>query len=113
MRRPEVVRALLEDYRAGLTVDFADELADRVAGRGVDPPLLVLWSLRDDLERLVGDPLTIWRTWARDVRGHGIDCGHHMAEEAPDQLTDALVSFFGGRNATTYPSPSTAPPTPT
>ena len=31
-RNPAVVRAMLEDYRAGLTVDRADEEADRAAG---------------------------------------------------------------------------------
>jgi haloacetate dehalogenase len=94
VRRPEVVRAMLEDYRAGLTVDLADERADRAAGRVIEPPLLVLWSLRDDLEQLMGDPLTIWKDWARHVRGRGIDSGHHMAEEAPAELADELATFF-------------------
>ncbi|WP_245651414.1 alpha/beta hydrolase [Streptosporangium amethystogenes] len=32
MRNPEVVRAMLEDYRAGLTIDRRHEEADRAAG---------------------------------------------------------------------------------
>jgi len=91
---PEVVRAMLEDYRAGLTIDAEHERADRAAGRMLAMPALVLWSLRDDLEQLHGDPLAIWRAWADDVRGHGIDSGHHMAEEAPAALADALAGFF-------------------
>jgi haloacetate dehalogenase len=94
VRNPEVVRAMLEDYRAGLTVDRRDEEADRAAGRRVAVPLLVLWSTRDDLEDLHGDPLPIWRGWADDVRGHGIDSGHHMAEEAPGPLAESLADFF-------------------
>lgn len=94
-RDPRVVRAMLEDYRAGLSVDLRHEEADRAAGRRVEPPLLVLWSRRDDLEDLYGDPLAIWRAWADDVRGHGIDSGHHMAEEAPEALAAALGDFFG------------------
>lgn len=94
-RDPAVVRAMLEDYRAGLTVDRAAEETDRAAGRRVGCPLLVLWSLRDDLEDLHGDPRTIWADWADDVRGHGIDSGHHMAEEAPVELAAALADFFG------------------
>ena len=93
-RDPAVVRAMLEDYRAGLTVDAEDERADRNAGRMLRMPVQVLWSLQDDLEELVGDPLAIWKCWATDVRGHGIVSGHHMAEEAPTQLADALVSFM-------------------
>ncbi|GGX84926.1 alpha/beta hydrolase [Streptomyces minutiscleroticus] len=96
-RNPEVVRAMLEDYRAGLTVDARHERADRAAGRRVGCPALVLWSLRDDLEDLYGDPVRIWRDWAGDVRGHGIDCGHHAAEEAPEAVAASLGSFFAGR----------------
>jgi len=94
IRNPEVVRAMLEDYRAGLTVDRQHEEADRAAGRRLEMPLLVLWSTRDDLEDLYGDPVTIWDAWAGDVRGHGIDSGHHMAEEAPQALAASLGDFF-------------------
>ncbi len=93
-RRPEVVRAMLEDYRAGLSIDRFHEEADRAAGVRIGCPALVLWSLRDDLEDLYGDPLRIWRDWAPDVRGHGIDSGHHVAEEAPDALAADLAGFF-------------------
>jgi haloacetate dehalogenase len=96
---PVVVRGMLADYRAGLGVDRADEVADRAAGRRVTCPLLVLWSRFDDLEYLYGDPLAVWQPWADDVRGHGLDSGHHMAEEAPDALTAALVAFFSGPSA--------------
>ena len=95
VRDPEVVRAMLEDYRAGLTVDRRQEEADRAAGRRVECPVLVLWALRDDLEELHGDPRDIWANWAVDVRGHGIDSGHHMAEEAPADVAAALAAFFG------------------
>ncbi len=94
IRDPAVVRGMLEDYRAGLTVDADHERADRAAGRRVEQPLLVLWSLRDDLEDLYGDPLAIWSAWADDVTGHGIDSGHHVAEEAPEELARALSDFL-------------------
>ena len=94
VRNPEVVRAMLEDYRAGLTIDRQHEEADRAAGRRIEVPLLVLWSKRDDLEDLYGDPLEIWAGWASDARGHSIDSGHHMAEEAPEALAAALGDFF-------------------
>jgi haloacetate dehalogenase len=53
-----------------------------------------LWSLRDDLEEQHGDPVEIWRGWADDVRGHGIESGHHVAEEAPEELAAALTEFL-------------------
>jgi haloacetate dehalogenase len=37
LRDPAVVRAMLEDYRAGLTVDYRDESADRSRMRGWRP----------------------------------------------------------------------------
>jgi haloacetate dehalogenase len=96
---PVVVRAMLEDYRAGLTVDRADEQADRDAGRRIGCPVLVGWSTRDDIEALYGDPTAIWRDWAEDVRGVRIESGHHMAEEAPGQLAAALIDFFASSPA--------------
>ncbi|MEU9189408.1 alpha/beta hydrolase [Streptomyces sp. NPDC048484] len=95
-RNPDVVRAMLEDYRAGLTVDRRDEETDRAAGKRIECPALALWSLRDDLEDLYGDPLKIWADWAPGIRGHGIDSGHHMAEQAPEVLATALGDFFSG-----------------
>ncbi|MEU4387997.1 alpha/beta hydrolase [Promicromonospora sp. NPDC023805] len=92
--RPEVVVAMLEDYRAGLTVDRAHEEADRAAGRRITAPLRVLWSLQDDIEDLYGDPLVIWREWADDVDGFGINSGHHVAEENPEDLAQALAGHF-------------------
>jgi haloacetate dehalogenase len=93
-RRPEVVLGMLEDYRAGLTVDRMDEEADRESGRLIRCPTLVLWSLDDDMEDLYGDPRRIWRDWATDVRGAGIRAGHHVAEEAPEELATSLTSFL-------------------
>ena len=70
------------------------DAADRRAGRRVRCPVRVLWSLRDDLETLYGDVLEVWRPWTTSVSGRGIDCGHHMAEEAPGELADELLRFF-------------------
>jgi haloacetate dehalogenase len=75
-------------------VDRRDEEADRAAGRTVPCPTLFLWSSRDDMVDLYGDPLAIWREWAPDVTGHAIESGHHMAEENPADLAAALAGFF-------------------
>jgi haloacetate dehalogenase len=102
---PDTVRAMLEDYRAGLGLDRAHDEADRAAGRRVACPTLVLWSRRDDLEYLYGDPLRIWADWAEELRGgHSIDSGHHMAEEAPGELAASLLAFLASVNLS-QPSP--------
>ena len=91
---PATIHGMLEDYRAGLEIDRDHDEADRLAGRRVGCPTLVLWSLRDDLEKLYGDVLGIWKPWVTTCRGRGIDCGHHMAEEAPEGLAEELLSFL-------------------
>lgn len=91
---PATVHAMVEDYRAGLGIDREHDAADRAAGRRVTCPVLALWSLRDDLEELYGDVLGVWRPWASRVRGRGLDCGHHMAEEVPEELARELLAFL-------------------
>ena len=93
---PETVFAMLEDYRAGLGLDRLHDEEDRRAGRRIQCPVLALWSRHDDLAELFGDVVGIWRNWADDVRGGEIDSGHHMAEEAPEELAAALGEFFAG-----------------
>jgi haloacetate dehalogenase len=96
LRNPDVVHGMVEDYRAGLTVDCAADDADRAGGRTIQCPVLVAWSTRDDMVQLYGDVVEVWRPWARDVRGAAVESGHHMAEEAPDELAAELRSFFAG-----------------
>ncbi len=72
---PAVVHGMLEDYRAGLEIDREHDRTDRAAARRLTIPTLVLWSRRVDLEELYGDVLGIWRGWADEVSGHGIDLG--------------------------------------
>jgi haloacetate dehalogenase len=91
---PATVHAMLEDYRAGVTIDCDNDRADRDAGRKIGCPTLFLYSEQDDMVELYGDPLSIWRNWAGDVRDGSVDCGHHIAEEAPEELARILVDFL-------------------
>jgi haloacetate dehalogenase len=91
---PQTVHAMLEDYRAGLGIDRAHDDADRVAGRTVACPTLALWARRDDLETIYGDVAEVWRPWAGDLTVEPFDSGHHMAEEAPEQLAGRLAAFL-------------------
>jgi haloacetate dehalogenase len=93
---PETVHAMLEDYRAGLGPDRAADEEDRRRGVTIECPTLVLWSSRDDLGELYGDPVEVWRPWAPGARGGAIDSGHHMAEEAPEPLAAELRSLVLG-----------------
>jgi haloacetate dehalogenase len=96
---PATVHAMVEDYRAGLSVDRADDQADMDAGRQLAVPTLVLWASRDDMETLYGNPLGVWRPWAPDLRGHRVTSGHHMAEEIPDMLAAEIRNFLRATSA--------------
>jgi haloacetate dehalogenase len=94
IRDPATVHAMLEDYRAGVGIDRRHDEQDRVAGRRITCPAMMLWSTRDDMEELYGDPLAIWRSWCPQITGHGIDSTHHVAEQAPAVLAESLISFL-------------------
>jgi haloacetate dehalogenase len=92
---PEAIRASCEDYRAAASIDLEHDDADAAVGRHISCPLLVLWGDRG----FVGnnyDVLEVWRRYADDVRGRGLDCGHFVPEEAPAQTIAALREFLIG-----------------
>ena len=91
---PATVHAMLEDYRAGLDADRAHDDADRAAGRRITCPVQVLWSTRDDMAELYGDVLAVWEPWTTDLRGGPVESGHHVAEEAPEDLAAAIAEFL-------------------
>ncbi len=91
---------MLEDYRAGLGIDRRNDTADRAAGRWIECPTLALWSTDDDMERMYGDPVEVWRPWCRQVEGHSIKSTHHMAEQAPVDLARSLTEFLRSAHET-------------
>ncbi len=94
IRDPATVHGMLEDYRAGLGIDRRNDEADRAAGRRIECPTRVLWSTEDDMEQIYGDVIAVWQPWCRQVDGHGIKSGHHVAEQAPDDLVQTLLDFL-------------------
>jgi haloacetate dehalogenase len=94
LQNPAVVHGMCEDYRAGLRLDRVHEEADRAAGRQVRCPMLFLHSAHDDID-IHGDPVAIWQPWvAGPLSAATIDSGHHQAEEAPDEVSAALIGFL-------------------
>jgi haloacetate dehalogenase len=99
LRAPDHAHAICEEYRAAASVDREHDQADRTAGRRIACPLLVLWSAPGALGTWyveASGPLSLWRNWADDVRGRGLDAGHFFPEEAPEETADALKAFFSG-----------------
>jgi haloacetate dehalogenase len=97
---PEHIHATCNDYRAGQTCDFADDTADRAAGRKIQCPTLALWGTsgiparKEEEEVDTADPLAVWREWCFDVSGAPIESGHFLAEENPAATVSQLLPFL-------------------
>jgi haloacetate dehalogenase len=95
-RKPEVIHATCEDYRAGATIDDEIDRADQAAGRRIQCPLLFLWGEQAGFGSTDnGDSLSVWRQWCDgEVSGGPIDCGHFLPEEAPETVVERLFAFL-------------------
>jgi len=93
------ISASCADYRAAATVDLVDDRADRDAGRVLQMPVLALWGDAGYVGQNF-DVCDVWRRYATTVDGRAIHADHYVAEEAPDDVADALAGFLataGGR----------------
>ena len=95
---PETIRASCADYRA-IDVDLAHDEVDR--GRKLTCPVLALWG--GNMAKRPGwqtgrglEMLSVWRERAEDVRGRPLDCGHFLAEEAPEETGAEILAFIDG-----------------
>lgn len=91
--KPENIAASCADYRAGATLDDAQDREDRKAGRRIACPVLVL-SGDQYLSTGENQAVDIWKRWADDVRGTIVRSGHFVMEEKPQEVLGALVPFL-------------------
>jgi haloacetate dehalogenase len=89
--KESVRHAMLEDYRAAASIDLQHDREDLAAGRRLACPVQVLWSASNTARP---DPAEVWKTWADTVEGGTVDCGHLMAEEAPDEVLARVLPFL-------------------
>ena len=90
---PEHIHATCNDYRAGATCDLAADEADRAQGRKIVCPTLAIWG-NTGIPSNIPRPLDTWREWCSHLEGHGIDSGHFVAEENPEETLAALLPFL-------------------
>ena len=87
VHRFDTIHTMCEDYRAGVTFDVEHDEADR-GNKRIACPVVASW------ERF--DVLDIESSWAYDIRGNGLDCGHYVVEEKPNDAHAELEAFFIG-----------------
>lgn len=90
---PGTAQSIAEDYRASASLDLEHDRADVAASRQLQQPLRVLWGQHGAVGRCF-DVLALWRERAALVTGREIDCGHYLAEEAPEQVLAEAQAFF-------------------
>jgi pimeloyl-ACP methyl ester carboxylesterase len=97
MRMRPAVRATTLYYR-NLLVREIPWLLRHARGLRLTVPTWHVNGAHDPLTRWMGDA---WRTFADDLHFELVEeCGHFIAEEAPEQLLDRMLRFFRGRGPT-------------
>ena len=89
-RRREVCEGACADYRAGATLDLQHDRQDAASGRKLQCKMLVPYGTQHTTASLALD----WRVFANNVEVAPIDCGHFLAEEAPEQTLELMERFF-------------------
>jgi haloacetate dehalogenase len=90
-RDPARLHAMMEDYRAGASIDLEHDRADN--GRKLSCPVLMLWGEKGVVGRNF-DVLNVWQDFAADLRGGALPCNHYLAEEEPELTAQRLLEFF-------------------
>jgi haloacetate dehalogenase len=90
---PGTAQAVCEDYRASATIDLVHDRADIAAVAMLAQPLRVLWGGHGVVGKCF-DVLALWRARALHVSGRSVECGHYLAEEAPQEVLREALEFF-------------------
>jgi haloacetate dehalogenase len=87
----ETIHGSCEDYRASATIDLTHDQKD--LAEKMTCSTLILWGEKGIIGRKY-DVLKIWQKRAIDVQGRAVNCGHFLAEEAPEETYLLLKDFF-------------------
>ena len=97
MKVPEGVHSMCEDYRASAKEDMQESTDDLAAGRRIKCPIKAVWGKQAVIEKLF-DAKAEWSHVSEndmlDASSCALDCGHYIAEEAPDELVEHVRGFF-------------------
>ena len=88
---PDTVSSTCEDYRASARIDLICDRED--LDQKITCPLLVLWGNLGIIGKKY-NVIASWQDRAINVMGKGLDCGHFLPEEAPEETYIALRDFL-------------------
>jgi len=88
---PAAIHASCEDYRASASIDLVHDESDM--DRKISCPVLVLWGANGLVGRKY-DVLAVWRDRATQVSGKGLQAGHWLAEEVPNETLAEVKPFL-------------------
>lgn len=85
-----------EDYEQGSAPEAAAQAEDQKNGKKIKIPALVMWSKANLGARIEVDK--VWEDWVQPGKlkaiGVGDGYGHFLPEEAPDELSSAILAFL-------------------
>ncbi|TCL09759.1 haloacetate dehalogenase [Shimia isoporae] len=90
-RHPETTRAMCDDYRATLNLDYEHDSAD--LGRRVTCPTLVLWGQDGVMDRFYDVPAT-WENRFENMTAKAMPGGHFFIDQHPQETVAALRAFL-------------------
>jgi haloacetate dehalogenase len=88
---PTTIAAMCADFRASFHLDREHEADDRAAGRRIASPVLLVSGAE---ETQLSDAPDVWENWTEQLTATQTPGGHFIPEEAPEELTAALVEFL-------------------
>jgi pimeloyl-ACP methyl ester carboxylesterase len=90
----KTIKGSCADYRATATVDLELDRASRDRGLMIACPVLLLWGAKSHTEGVFTDVIEIWRKFATDIVGEGLDSGHYVNEHRPNETLAWFRRFF-------------------
>lgn len=90
-RDPAAIRAMCNDYRAAIDIDFGHDAAD--LARQVTAPALVLYGAEGAMAQAMDVPAT-WAPRLADMRHEAIPGGHFFPDQSPQETAQALRDFL-------------------
>jgi haloacetate dehalogenase len=88
---PATIASMCADYRASFHLDREHDAEDRAAGRRISAPTLLVTG-RDEAH--LEDAPDVWSAWAEHLTVARVPGGHFIPEEAPGELTEALLGLL-------------------